>query len=505
MLEERPFKEHELSYLDIVKESVTAKFLFPFSSYLFNRRGILNNYDRLIKSEWYSEERLREIQFKKMIRTLEYANSRVPYYMKIFKDIGFSPKDIKQLEDIKMLPTLSRQDVIDHHREMVDFRYHDSIRFAENSGRRSGEPVYFARFRKHKLVRDTSSGSTGIPTVFYEDGSITSSSWANELRMRNWFGIKPGSKEMRMVRVSTDFMLKSRTLLMRKYLWNQMVLPGINLSDNDYEICYETLREFRPKLLWGITSALFGLAEYIRKNSLEIPGHCPELVISWASPLYDHERNTLMSVFACPVTNLYGSREVGHVAAVCPQGSSHINQETLLVETDDVEKIYGGDDVGEILVTSLETTPMPFIRYRMGDVGRVASSDCSCGRSLQVMKDFLGRTGEVFITKDGRMISPNFWSHTFMNDKMVEAFNGFQVIYKKDGNIRIRLVAKNSNSDDAESFLRTLLQKNFHHDIKIDLEYVEKIEPRISGKYQIVVNEAKGKIPEAEKCGIPDE
>ncbi len=479
------------SELDGIKEYFTANLFFPFSSYLLNRRGILNNYRRLISSEWYPEEKLRAIQLKKMIRTLEYANSRVPYYMKKFRDIGFSPKDIKKPEDIKMLPLLSRQDVIDHHREMVDFRYYDSIQFADNSGRGTGEPIQLARFRRHKLVRNTSSGSTGTRTIFYEDGSTASSSWANEMRMRSWFGIKPGAKEMRMAGISTEFMPGDRTLLMRRYLWNQMVLPGINLSDNDYEMCYESLKRFRPKVLWGITSALFGLAGYIESNRKDISGLRPQLIITWAAPLYEHEKKTLLSVFGCPVSNLYGSREVGHVAAVCPQGSFHINQETLLVEIDDSDKAYCGDDAGEILVTTLETTPMPFIRYRMGDVGRVVSSGCSCGRSLQVMKDFLGRTGEIFITRDGRMISPNFWCRTFMDDKVAEAFNRFQVIYKKDGDIRIRLVRKSGNSHEAESFLREFLKKNFHHDTKIEFEYVEKIEPRISGKYRMVINEAK--------------
>lgn len=278
---------------------------------------------------------------------------------------------------------------------------------------------------------------------------------------------------------------------MRKYLWNQMVLPGMNLSNNEYEICYESLKKFRPRVLWGITSALFGLAEHIRKNSKELPEHCPDLVITWAAPLYEHEKRMLMNVFGCPITNLYGSREVGHIAAICPHGSFHINQESLLVEVDDVDGDYGGKDVGEILVTTLENTPMPFIRYRMGDVGRVASSDCSCGRSLQVMKDFLGRTGEIFITRDGRMISPNFWCRTFMNDTIARAFKRFQVIYKRDGKISIKLVRKDNHSHEAESLLKEFLKKNFHHDIKIDFEYVEKIEPQVSGKYRMVINEAK--------------
>ncbi len=480
-----------MKYFERINEYIAGNILFPLSNYFLNRKNILSNYRKFIESEWYPEEWLRDVQLKKIIKTLEYANSRVPYYMKIFKEIDFSPKDIKQLDDIKMLPTLTRQDVIEYYKEMVDTRFQSSIRIADNSERGLGEPISFAGFRKHKLVRNTSSGSTGAPTIFYENGSITSSNWANEMRMRSWYGINPGAKEMRMARISTEFMQKNRTLLMRKYLWNQLILPGTNLSDTDYEICYRSVRKFRPKVFWGFTSALSGFAEYIENNGKDISQLRPQLIITWAAPLYEHEEKKLKSVFGCPVTNIYGAREVGHIAAICPQGSFHINQESLFVETDDVNGDYGGNDVGEILVTTLENTPMPFIRYRMGDVGRVSSSDCSCGRSLQVMKEFLGRTGEIFITRDGRMISPNFWCRTFMNDRIAKAFKRFQVIYRRDGNICIKLVRKDNNSYEAESLLKEFLKKNFHSDIKVDFDYVEKIEPRISGKYQMVINEAK--------------
>lgn len=486
-----------MRYKESINEFVVGNLLFPFTSYLMNRKGILRKYKRLVKSECYSTDQLNEIQLRKLIKALEYADRWVPYYRKIFKKTGFSPKDVKNLEDLKALPLLSRQDVIDYRKDMIDYRYHNSVTFADNSNKGAGEPNQFALFHKHKLVRNTSSGSTGVPTIFYENGSITSSNWANEMRMRSWYGIKPGAKEMRMARISTEYMPKNRTLLMRKYLWNQMILPGTNLSDADYKICYESVKKFRPKVFWGFTSALFGFAEYIENNGKDISDMRPQLIITWAAPLYEHEKRKLSKVFDCYITNIYGTREVGHIAGYCPHGSLHINQESHLVEIADIDGSYQEAESGEILVTTLEDTPMPFIRYRMGDVGEVASSKCFCGRSLQVFKKFLGRTGEVFITKDGQMISPNFWCRTFMNDKVAEAFKRFQVIYKKDGNIRIRLVRKNSNSHNAESFLRTFLQKNFHHDIRIDFEYVEKIEPQISGKYQMVINEAKGKTTEA--------
>ena len=74
---------------------------------------------------------------------------------------------------------------------------------------------------------------------------------------------------------------------------------------------------------------------------------------------------------------------------------------------------------------------MPFIRYRMGDIGDVKPSRCQCGRTLQVIENLLGRTGEIFITKDGRMISPNFWCRTFMSGKVSGAIRRFQVVYTR--------------------------------------------------------------------------
>ena len=64
-----------------------------------------------------------------------------------------------------------------------------------------------------------------------------------------------------------------------------------------------------------------------------------------------------------------------------------INQENYLVETVPVNEVPSDNGTGELLVTPLIKTPMPFIRYRMGDIGKVTPSDCGCGKSLQEIPD----------------------------------------------------------------------------------------------------------------------
>lgn len=467
---------------------VVGRITFPLVNAALNRRGILAQYRRLIESEQYDQESIGEIQLRKLVQVVRCAYRHCPYYTRRFKEIGLLPEDIKSLEDVKRLPPLNRKDVIDHRHEMVDSRYSSCLPLADQRLRAPGAPVWFARFRRHKLVRNVSTGSTGTPITFYENGVRSALNWAHELRLKRWYGHGPGVKEARLARVSTEYLPASKVLWARRVLWNQLILPGMNLADPEYELCLRKLREFQPKILFGITSALTGLASYIRRMKQELSGWRPELVISWAAPLFDHEKKLLTDTFHCPVSNIYGSREVGHIAVQCPQGSLHINQEDFLVETETWTKA-GFAEPGEILVTPLNPSPMPFLRYRIGDLGELSDDRCACDRSLQVMKSVLGRTGEVYITKDGRMIAPNFWCRIFMIDGQSESVEKFQVVYRKNGAIRFQIVPKPSYTPAIEASIREFLAKNFDGSVSFEFEYLLEIKPQPSGKFPLVVNE----------------
>lgn len=462
---------------------------FPFTNYLFNRRKIMSRYRDLCRTEWYDPERIRDLQLQKMRRLIAYAYDRIPFYRQRFQAEGLMPGDISSLEDITKIPPLGRQEVIDHRHSLVDSLFSDDVTAADRSKRGPGEPIPFAPFRRHRLVRNTSSGSTGAPTVFYEDGSRTALNWALEMRMKSWFDVPPGAREARMVRLSTDYMPASGTIRLRNRLWNQLIIPGVNLTDADYAICVEKIDNFMPKVLWGFTSALAGLAEYVRRKGMDPYPWGIRLITGWAAPVYDHERKVLEETFSCPVSNIYSAREVGHVAGQCSHGAYHINQEHSLVERDEGSVQAGDREPGELLVTTLDISPMPFIRFRMGDIGRTAESVCGCGRKLQVLQDFLGRTGEVFRMRDGRMIAPNFWCRTFMNTTLADAVKRFQVVYVRDDLIRIKIVKGETYSETTERILQDHLKKNFPREMTFEFAYVQEIKPQVSGKYQMVVNE----------------
>ena len=475
---------------DALRQMLVNRITFPLTSYLYNRKKINRSFKALIKSEHVPPEIVKKNQLERLKELVRFLDAFVPFYQKRFKDIGFAPGDLKSFDDLKNIPPLSRGEVIDYHKEMVDIRVKDSISLADARKGDPGTPISFSLFKQHRLVRNTSSGSTGAPTIFYEDGSRTALNWVHEQRLKYWYGIKPCDKEARLVRLSVDYNAMNRTIRMRKALWNQLLLPGTNLGDPDYDVIVQGLLSFRPKVLWGFPSALAGVAAYVNRNSIDLCDYKPVVAIGWAGPVYDHEEDEIKRAFGCEVSNNYGAREVGHVAGRCPHGTFHINQENVFVEVTPRDEIDVKHEVGELLATTLDLSPMPFLRYRMGDIGKVSDSDCKCGRTLQELSGFMGRTGEIFISKDGRMISPNFWCRFFFTNNYSNAIRRFQVIYKTDKNLKI-IIEKDINfTQDTEESIRAGVKNNFSTDTNLGIEYVDKIKPEISGKYKMVVNES---------------
>jgi len=478
-----------LNLIDNINQFLVGRISFPAVNFVLNRGDILRRYHELLASELYSQEALRELQFQKLQAALKHASTWIPFYARRFKDIGLAPEDIRTLEDLRLIPPLDRQDVINHRLELVDTRCHDSVSIADRGRHQPGLPVLFAKFRRHKLVRNTSTGSTGSPTVFYDDGTTTALNWVHELRLKHWFGIEPGAKEARMTGISTAYSATGMRRSVRECFWNQMILPGVFLSDREYQFSLRKLHKFKPRVLWGATPALTGLARYIQRTNEDIAPCRPELVISWAAPLYEHEKALLAEVFQSPVTNLYGSREVGHIAMLCPRGSLHVNQENYIVELEETGGNEGKGGPGKVLVTQLNSSPMPFLRYRIGDLAELGPSACTCGRSLGVLKSILGRFGEVFKTNDGRLIEPTFWCLAFMVGRQSQEVERFQVIYRPNNRILFRIIRRPGYSEQTEADLRSLMDKHFQSSVQFDFEYVSEIKPQPSGKCPIVLNE----------------
>lgn len=438
---------------------------YPVLQYMHGRKGVFKALRQLEKTQWYSPREIRELQLVKLKSLIDYAYKRIPYYRKNFEERGLRPSDINSLEDVAKLPVLTKDDVKENLPSMID-------------------PSLMG-----KLLKNATSGSTGHPVVFYEDGRKHRDSAAEYLRAIKWFGLDVGAKEAKFLVLTTDACKGKKMNLVRKIFLNQLILPGIGLSEEVFEDCFEKLVRFRPKVLFGVTSALYMFTQYILDKEKSLENINLDLIVAWAAPLYSYQRELMEASYNCPVLNLYGTKEVGHIAAECPHKGFHINQENLLVE---VVNSNSGEpchvnEQGNILVTTLNQHPMPFIRYAIGDVGILDDKVCSCGRGLALLKDIVGRTGEILTTPSGKKLSPMFWCRMMVS--VAGRIKQFKVIQKTRAYIVIQIVKDKGYTDEHSNALRKMLADNLGIDTKVDFEFVDTIPPAKSGKYKLVISE----------------
>ena len=438
---------------------------FPLVQHAFGRRQIANTLYQLERAQWYNSAEIKELQLAKLRSLVDYAYRRIPYYRNKFEETGVRPSDINSLEDVGKLPVLQKSDIKENLSLMVapDFR--------------------------GKLTKNTTSGSTGHPIVFYEDGRKHMDALTEYLRFLRWYGVDIGAKEARFVRLTSEMCRGNKRNLAAKIFLNRLILPGMAVSERDFEDCFEKMDNFKPRVLFGITSTLFMFTQHALQRKKSLRNIQPDLVVAWAAPLYPYQRNLMEATYNCPVASLYGAREVGHLAAECPEKSFHINEENLLVEVVNSGNPCRAGEQGSILVTTLNHYCMPFIRYDVGDVAILDDASCSCGRGLGILREIVGRSGEILTTPSGKILSPNFWCRMMMSDRVAGCIKQFKVIQKTKADISIQIVRDHGYTDEHTSFLRALLASNLGDDTNIDFEFVESIPPEKSGKYRLVVSE----------------
>ena len=81
--------------------------------------GTFRKYYRfLTQSQWWSKEDLQVYQLNQLIKLLEYAKAKVPYYRKLFQRYSIEPSKFKSLEDIKRIPFLTKEIIREHYEEL---------------------------------------------------------------------------------------------------------------------------------------------------------------------------------------------------------------------------------------------------------------------------------------------------------------------------------------------------------------------------------------------------
>jgi len=126
-----------------------------------------------------------------------------------------------------------------------------------------------------------------------------------------------------------------------------------------------------------------------------------------AEPLLPALRLTFEKEYCIDTYQMYGATEVGDVAYECSQKSGwHICEETIVEIVDPATgKNVAPGELGEVVVTRLNDIFFLF-RFGTGDLSRIITEKCACGRTSYRLAGIAGRVGDAVKVR-GLFVAPS--------------------------------------------------------------------------------------------------
>ena len=413
--------------------------------------------------QWQPATALADYQNERLRLLIRHAFDNVPHYRRVMDGLKLRPDDFRTAQDLPKLPVLTRD---------VFKTDPDSFR-ARNVSRRS-------------LLRGETSGTTGSPMSVYWDKQVVVVNAVVEWRQKNWTGLKRGD------RIST-LMLSRAAIPQRQArppFWrfnrpmNQLLLSALHMRPENLPHYIAALRRFRPAALEAYPSAACLLARYLLDRGEELPLRC---VLTTSETWQRSQRDLIERAFCCHVFDYYGMAERVVFGTECEAHSGlHLNTDYGITEVvDDAFNPVGPGISGRIVGTSLHSLGMPLIRYATTDMAAVRQQQCSCGRAFPLLAGFEGRSDDMVVTPDGRMIPST--ALTSALDR-IPGISECQIIQGEREHIVVEVVRGLSYTEADTRQLLEQLRILLGQRLRIDVQFVTEIERSSAGKFRWVIS-----------------
>ncbi len=422
----------------------------------------------LQESQWWSAERLREFQLSKLRRLLQHAANHVPYYRKLFRNLGFDPKDLRAVEDLRVLPLLDKETV----RENIQALLAENIKPSQR--------LYF-----------TTGGTTGIPLGVYNMRYAGGREKAFMFTQWSRIGFRPS--EPRAILRGTP--IKNLRHWRYEAFERSFMFSNFHMTAENIAEYARVMKAKRLAFLHSYPSAVIDFARHLENQSIVPPRF--KVILASSENLYPGQRQFIESFFDCRLFSWYGHTENTILAGECEASNEyHIFPEYGVAEVirEDGRAAETEGESGELVGTSLDNFAMPLIRYRTDDWAIIGSKACACGRNYRLLKETRGRwQQEMLIGKLDNLISVTALNvHTDVFDRAQQ----IQFYQREKGKAELRIKRKADYTErDSERILAALAEK-IGDTMEITLSFPDEISPTSSGKFRFVVQELK--IPRVE-------
>jgi phenylacetate-CoA ligase len=412
--------------------------------YKFFRQGRMfrNIFNELETTQYMDETGLKDWQDNKLRLMVEHVYKNVPYYKRLFKELGVLPGDIKSAGDLKILPFLTKEEL-----------------------RKNPEDFLPVCVNRTMISKNFTSGSSGKPLKLYRD--LYSINFENAVlwRQKQWAGIK-FSDRIAVLReeLIVPFDNKKPPFCRYSAFENKMFISSYHLGSENVKHYVKAMEDFKPLAIEAEPSSLYILARFIKDK-----GFCPlsfsvKAVFTSSEALLDKHKALIEEVFGGRVYDFYGNGERVAAIGTCEKGAYHVIPEYGITEFLPLDNNSGR---AEIVGTNLHNYAMPLLRYRTGDVVEISDSKCGCGRKFQAVKKIEGRLADFLIAHNGELV---YVDACYLMLQGVNNLMETQIIQEDLNNIRIKFIPGENFSKDDEEKLKSNVKMYMGDSVNVILE-----------------------------------
>jgi phenylacetate-CoA ligase len=414
----------------------------------------------------WKEDKLKRYQNERVRSIVRNAYDYVPFYHRIFKLHDISPEDVKTVEDLSKLLVIKKDEFRKiNPKELISIKYNPAI-----------------------LKPLRTSGSSGQPLTIYVNNA--EADWRRAIYMRA--NISCGQRPRDVWAFITDPRHFGDTTEIQRRLgvFAQTLIPVYGGPT----VHLQLLQKVQPDVLDGYSGVMFLVAKEANRQGID--KFRLRLMFGSVDSVDLSQRAFMEKVFGAPYLDQYGCSEVNRMAWQCHCKSGyHIDADSVIIETvDSTGKPVGNRESGEVVITSLYNFAMPFIRYSLGDVGRLSDYRCSCGRVLPLMEIVEGRRDSFLTLPDGRVVSPMVFVAGMKDFSFFDQIDQYRVIQKKKNHIQVFLKFNVLPVDIADVTLK--VKRHVKHilgvvdsDFFVDVQFVDDIPLSRTGRLMTTFSE----------------
>lgn len=416
-----------------------------------------------------SIDEIKALQLNRLKWSVNHAYKNVAFYKNKYDEIGIHPSDLKHLEDIKLFPLTTKEDL------------------------RQNYPFNMFAHKLDDIARiHASSGTTGKPTVVaYTKNDLEM--WEHLIeRCLRASGMKKGD----MLHNAYGYGLFTGGLGLHGGA-EKMGLTVVPVSGGMTARQVQLINDFKPKGITVTPSYILSILDEFRAQELD-PRECSlEVGIFGAEPWTNSMRSEIESQFDMHAVDIYGLSEVlgPGVANECVEAKDglHVWEDYFYPEIINVEtgNVLEDGEKGELVFSSLCKEAFPIIRYRTKDLTKLMKGTA---RSMRRMEKITGRSDDMMIIRGVNIFPTQIEEQLLKIDSLSPHF---QIRLVKEGRMDKMIVyTEHYKSEDMEKTYTEDLAANLKNRVKDNIGLSIEVNvgkkgtvPRSEGKAVRVIDE----------------